>query len=98
MLAGVGAAREAQEQAELAADIERFTYGQNLPLQKLADYMTLVQGGSGALGQQQATPMYASPAAGFLGGALGAGQLASQMGASNPLLYALGGGLLGAQV
>ena len=97
-LAGVGAARESQEQAELAADIERFTFEQNKPLQKLADYMTLVQGGSGALGTQQATPFYANPTAGFLGGALGAGQLASQMGASNPLLYALGGGLLGAQV
>ena len=97
-LAEVGAAREAQEQAELAADIERFTFEQNKPLQKLADYMTLVQGGSGALVTQQATPYYANPTAGFLGGALGAGQLASQMGASNPLLYALGGGLLGAQV
>ena len=100
MLAGVGAAREAQEQAELAADIERFTYGQNLPLQKLADYMTLVQGGSGALGTQQATPMYASPAAGFLGGALGAGRLALMAqgegsGMASVLPYALGGGLLG---
>jgi len=96
-LAGVGAAREAQAQAQLSAAIDRYAYEQNLPMQKLADYMTLTRGGSGALGQDAATPYYANPAAGFLGGALGAGQLASQanLGTTGIGLSALAGGLLG---
>ena len=89
-LAQVGAAREAQEQAELAADIERFQFQQARPAQKLADYMAMVQGGSGALGTQTITPQFRQPAAGFFGGALSG----AQMGAGTPL-GAMGGGFLG---
>lgn len=92
-LAKVGAAREAQAQAELAADIQRFQFEQAQPAQKLADYMTLVQGGSGALGEQRVTPQYTSPAASILGGAVTGGQLAST-GGFDPLTgMALGAGL-----
>lgn len=76
-MANVGAAREAQQQAELAADIERFQFEQARPAQKLADYMTLIQGGSGELGRQTVTPQYRQPVAGLLGGALSGAQIGS---------------------
>ncbi len=95
-LAQVGAAREAQAQAELAADIERFKFEQERPAAKLADYMTLVRGGSGALGQQTITPQYSSPAAGFLSGAMSGAQLAADTGAVSPVAGLIGGGILGA--
>lgn len=97
-LAQVGAAREALQQAELQEDIQRFQFEQARPAQKLADYMTMVTGGSGALGGQTITPVYRSPAAGFLGGGLGGAQLGQMMGATGTGVapYALGGALLGA--
>lgn len=90
-LANVGAAREAQEQAELQADIDRFQFEQTRPAQKLADYLTMVQGGSGALGGREITPVYRQPAAGALGGALSG----AQIGAGIPGLGAGYGALLG---
>lgn len=93
-LAQVGAAREAQEQAQLSADIERFQFEQMRPAQKLADYMTMVQGGSGALGSQQITPQFRNPALGFLSGGMAGAQMAQMMGSTNPA-YMLGGALLG---
>jgi len=93
-LAQVGAAREALAQAELAADVERFQFEQARPTQKLADYMTFVQGGSGALGSQQVTPQFRQPALGFLSGGMAGAQTAQMMGSTNPA-YMLGGALLG---
>jgi hypothetical protein len=96
-MAQVGAAREAQEQAELAADIERFQFQEARPAQKLADYLTMVQGGSGALGGRTITPQFRNPALGFLSGGMAGAQAGSMMsggGAVNPM-YALGGALLG---
>lgn len=96
-MATVGAAREAQEQAELAADIERFQFQEARPAQKLADYLTMVQGGSGALGGRTITPQFRNPALGFLSGGMAGAQAGSMMaggGAVNPM-YALGGALLG---
>ena len=65
-MAQVGAAKEAQEQAELAADIERFQFQEARPAQKLADYMTMVQGGSGALGGRSNYPAVPSACRWFL--------------------------------
>ena len=96
-LAQVGAAREALSQAELAADVERFQFEQARPAQKLADYMTLVRGGSGALGGQTITPQFRDPATGVLSGGLAGAKLGSMIsggGAFNPA-YAVGGALLG---
>jgi len=97
-LAQVGAAREQQAQAELAADIQRFQFEQAKPSQKLGEYMQLVAGGSGALGGQTITPQFRNPAAGILGGGLAGAQAAGMMdmkgSAATP--YALGGALLGA--
>ena len=97
-MAQVGAAREAQEQAELAADIERFQFQEARPAQKLADYLTMVQGGSGALGGRTITPQYRQPAAGFFGGALSGAALGADTGFGATTGGVLGGlaGLLGA--
>jgi hypothetical protein len=97
-MAQVGAAREAQEQAELAADIERFQFQEARPAQKLADYLTMVQGGSGALGGRTITPQYRQPAAGFFGGALSGAALGADTGFGAGYGATLGGlaGLLGA--
>ena len=73
-LAQVGGAREAQSQAELAADIERFEFEQNRQQQKLRDYMALVAGGT--VGSETVTPQFRNPTADFLGMATqGAGLL-----------------------
>lgn len=97
-LAQVGAAREAQAGAELAADIERFQFEQARPYQKLGDYLQMVQGGSGALGGQTITPQFRQPLAGALGGALTGAQLGGELGftgAGGLAPFAIGGGLLG---
>ena len=97
-MAQVGAASEAQEQAELAADIERFQFQEARPAQKLADYLTMVQGGSGALGGRTITPQFRQPAAGFFGGALSGAALGADTGFGAGYGGMLGGlaGLLGA--
>jgi hypothetical protein len=97
-LAQVGAAREAQAGAELAADIERFQFEQARPYQKLGDYLQMVQGGSGALGGQTITPQFRQPALGALSGGLAGAQLGQAFGASGAsglAPFAIGGGLLG---
>ena len=92
LMLGVGAAKEEQARAELQADIDRFMFEQQKPQQKLAEYMTSVQGGT--VGTQQITPQYRQPASSFLGGALTGGQIGTMI---NPSYAgygaALGGGL-----
>lgn len=92
-LAGVGAAREAQQQAELAADIERFQFEQQAPQAALANYLASVQGGQ--LGQQQITPYYRQPALSALSGALGGAQLGGMFPGVGAGMGAGIGGLLG---
>lgn len=94
-LAQVGAAREQQAQAELAADIQKFQFQQAKPQQKLAEYMATVAGGT--VGSQQITPQFRNPAAGILGGGLAGAQAAGMMDmkGSAAMPYALGGALLG---
>ena len=72
-LAQIGAAREAQSQAELAADIQRFQFEQEAPRAALADYMATVAGGT--VGGQTIQPVYRQPAISALGGAMGGAQL-----------------------
>lgn len=91
-LAQVGAAREAQAQAELEADIQRYQYEQMLPQQKLADFLTAV--GGGTVGGQTMQPVFRNPAAGILSGGLAGAQAAQMMGSTNPM-YMAGGALLG---
>jgi len=94
-LAGVGAAREAQQQAELAADIERFQFEQARPQEKLAQYLAATRGGD--LGQttyeaQQRQPLTSILGAGLAGAQLG--QMAGIGGGTGALIGA-GLGLLG---
>jgi hypothetical protein len=72
-LAGVGAAREAQQQAELAADIERFQFEQARPQQKLAQYLAAVTGGE--MGETTYEAQQRQPLTSILGGAMSGAQL-----------------------
>ena len=94
-LGAVGAAREAQDQAELSAEIDRFQFEQQAPQIALANYLASVQGGQ--LGTQQITPYYSNPFGSALSGALGGYYMGGQAGL-NPMFAALlggGAGLLG---
>ena len=91
-LAAVGAAREGQSQAELQDAVNRFNFEQNIDAQKLKDYMALV--GGGTVGSNTIEPVFRNPASSALGGALGGAQLGAMAG-FNPMLGAVGGGLLG---
>ena len=77
-LAQVGAAREAQSQAELEADMQRFQFEQEAPGQALANYMAMIQGGT--VGGTSATPVYRQPIGSALSGALGGAQLGGMFG------------------
>jgi hypothetical protein len=92
-LAGIGAAREAQEQAQLSADIEKFQFEQQAPQAALANYLASVQGGQ--LGMQQITPYYSNPLASGLSGALGGAMLGGQIPGLGPLYGGLLGGFAG---
>lgn len=92
-LGEVGAAREAEAQADLAADIQRFQFEQAQPLTSLANYMAAVQGGT--VGSQQVTPIYRQPIASALGGALGGFQMAGQVNPEYAGMGAVAGGLAG---
>ena len=95
-LGEIGAVREAQAGAELAADIERFQFEQARPSAKLADYLAMVQGGT--IGGETITPQFRQPLAGALGGGLAGAQLGQAFGASGAsglAPFAIGGGLLG---
>ena len=91
-LAEVGAAREAQVQAELQDQINRFNFEQTRDQQKLRDFLSSVRGGT--LGSQTSRPVFRNRPASVLGGGLGGAQLA-QLAGFNPALGAVGGGLLG---
>ena len=93
-LAGVGGAREAQSQAELAADIDRYNFEQNQDQLALANYMAAVQGGT--VGGQSTQPQFRNQAGNILSGALGGAKLGTMAGfdpMTGALLGAVGGGL-----
>jgi len=90
-LAAVGSAREGQSQAELQDAVNRFNFEQNIDAQKLKDYMALV--GGGTVGSNTIEPVFRNSTSSALGGALGGAQLGAMFG--NPMLGAVGGGLLG---
>jgi len=95
-LGEIGAVREAQAGAELAADIERFQFEQARPSAKLADYLAMVQGGT--FGGEKIEPQFRQPALGALSGGLAGAQLGQAFGASGAsglAPFAIGGGLLG---
>ena len=102
-LAQIGAAKEAQEQAQLAGEIERYQFEQAAPMQALSNYLAMIQGVGPMMGQQQITPQFRNPAAGFLSGAMGAAGLAPGLReagiGAGAMPYLIGaGGLLGGLV
>ena len=91
-LAGVGGAREAQSQAELSADIDRYNFEQNQDQLALANYMAAVQGGT--VGGESTKPVFRNQAGNALSGALGGAQLGTAAG-FDPMTGAIVGGLSG---
>jgi len=89
-LAGVGAAREAQQQAELSADIERFQFEQARPAEKLQQYLAAVRGGE--MGQTTYETQQRQPLTSILGGALSGAELGGMV-SQNPMAGAYGAGL-----
>lgn len=92
-LAEVGAAREAQSQAELQADMQRFQFEQEAPGQALANYMAMVQGGT--VGGTSSQPVFRQPIGSALSGALGGAQMLGSIDPSMAGFGAIGGGLAG---
>ena len=92
-LAEVGAAREAQSQAELQADMQRFQFEQEAPGQALANYMAMVQGGT--VGGTSSQPVFRQPIGSALSGALGGAQMLGSINPAYAGLGAVGGGLAG---
>ena len=78
--------------AQLQSDIDRFNFEQNIDDQRLANYLSLV--GGGTVGSNTAQPVFRNRGLSALGGALGGSQLAGLAG-FNPMIGAIGGGLLG---
>ena len=91
-LAGVGGAREAQSQAELQADIDRYNFEQQQPQMALANYMASVQGGT--VGGQSTKPVFRNQAGNVLSGAMGGAELGTMAG-FDPMTGAVIGGLSG---
>ena len=91
-LARVGGAREADAMAQLQSDIDRFNFEQNIDDQRLANYLSLV--GGGTVGSNTAQPVFRNRGLSALGGALGGAQLANLAGFGGGT-GALLGGLLG---
>ena len=92
-LAQVGAAREAQSQAELEADMQRFQFEQEAPGQALANYMAMIQGGT--VGGASSQPVFRQPVGSALSGALGGAQMLGSINPAYAGLGAVGGGLAG---
>lgn len=84
-LANTGQTLQGQNQQNINADIQRFDYGQQLPMQTLQNYIALLNGGGGNYRSSTSTqPYYGSNAGSALGAGLGL------LGAANGI-----GGLLG---
>lgn len=79
-LASLGASKEAQSQALINADIERFNYEQNLPAAKLAQYGNLVSGNYGGTMTGTSTTPYFQKQGSALQGAAGGALSGAAMG------------------
>jgi hypothetical protein len=104
-LAQIGAQREAISAQPLQEQMQRFSFGQQLPYQQLAGYLSSVYGSpmTGYGTQTQAQSGSTNKTVGALGGALGGGLLGSSLGGLFGSQYSglgaglggLAGGLLG---
>lgn len=90
-----GTIQQSQRQDELNAARDLYNEQQQAPWQRLNAYMSAIgQPQSGSIGPQPAGPAGPSTAQSVLGGALGGASLGGMLG-FNPLLGAVGGGILG---
>ena len=78
-LANVGGAREGLAQAQLADEINRFNFNQNVQQDQLANYLGLVQGGYGSEGTST-QPYFRNVGASILGGGLTGAMLGNTLG------------------
>lgn len=78
-LGQVGAAREGQAGAQLQDQISRFNFNQQAPNQALAQYMSLVAGGTPGQSTTATQPVYSNPWATGLGLASSAAGLAGSL-------------------
>jgi hypothetical protein len=92
---GVGNMQYGQDQANMQDDVNRWNFYQNRDMNKLAQYMGMVNGGYGAT-NTTSQPVYNNRLASGVGGALGGAQLGGMFGGPwGAAAGALGGGLLG---
>lgn len=85
----IGNRQQADDQARINADIERWNFNQNSRLNQLSNYAALLQGAGSLGGTTSSTqPVYRNPIMGGLGGALSGFSLGSALGA--PFGLALG--------
>lgn len=84
MLGQVGAQQQQQSQDVINADVNKYNYNTQAPLNSLANYMNMIKGSYG--GSQTTTQPYYKNDVGLAGGALAGGALG----------FGLGGGLLAA--
>lgn len=89
-LANVGAAREDLAQAQLADEINRFNFNQNVQRNKLADYIGLISGGYGSEGTST-QPYFRNVGASLLGGGLAGAELGPALGIGSGAGAGLGG-------
>lgn len=95
-LGSAGAQREAQQQDEINAEMDRFNFYQNLPYERLNRFASIINPTAGIGGSQmQTSPLYRNKGAGLLGGALAGAQLGSVVPGLGTGFGAGIGGLLG---
>lgn len=95
----VGAQQQQQQQLGINADIAKWNYNQNLPLQKIQNYMSLVQGNPGGT-KTDITPYFSNKTGGAVGGAMAgatAGSTFGPWGAGIGAVLGAAGGYYGSQ-
>ena len=90
----VGAEKESLEQAKLQDAIARYDYEQQKPYLKLNQYLGSI-GANVPMTTAQTQPVFRNTGAGLLGGAMTGAKIAGKVPGINPMLGAIGGGLLG---
>jgi hypothetical protein len=92
-LGQVGQQRQAQAQAELGDEVQRFSFEQGAPYDSLQRYMQMIQGNYGNTTSQ---PYFSNTGASILGGGLAGAQAGSAIGGPwGAGLGAIAGGILG---
>lgn len=94
-LAGVGAAREGQEQSRIDEEMARHAFTQTEPSERLARYMAMLQGNYGHQSTTENPIFRGNKGRGILGGAMGGAAAGSPFGPWGAGIGGLLGGLTG---